>query len=975
MRPPAGVPALSRRTRILLAVAAVLVVALLGGSRLLNLYVDWLWFGEVGYREVFSTKLFTNILLFLIGALLIGGTVALSLWIAYRSRPVFVPVSGPEDPIARYRTAIIQRLRVFGIGIPLIVGIIAGLAAQGDWQTVQLFLNSTPFGQTDPVFNLDISFYVFQLPFYRWLLGWLFSAVALGFVFSLITHYVFGGIRLSGRSGQVSVAARAQLAILAGLFVLLKAVAYWFDRYELLFSDRNRDIFYGATYTDLNAVMPAKLILVFISIICAAAFFAAVFRRNLQLPAIATVLLILSSVLIGAAWPQVLQQFVVAPNAIDREQTPIQRNIDATRVAFGIGPDKVQTINYSGTSTSTPQQVAADKATIPNIRLLDPSKISETFTQLQQGRAFYGFESKLDIDRYANNGGGVQDYIVAARELNSAGLTGNQTDWINQHLVYTHGNGLVVAPANKINAPLEDTTNGQAGLPVFTSIDTSDLNSPAIPNSMKMAQPRIYFGELYPGVNDYSIVGGQSGSTPREYDGDNQSYTYTGSGGVPIGNLVNKVVFALKYQERNILFNSSINPDSKILYNRNPETRVQLAAPWLTTDSDPYPAVVDGKLTWIVDGYTTLPDYPYATPVSMGAATSDASETAPPGQNQSISYLRNSVKATVDAYTGAVTLYAFDESDPVLRTWEKAFPGTVKPSSDISPDLRSHFRYPEDQFKIQRMLLTRYHVDSPTQFYLGSSFWDVPSDPTVQAGGTTGAQPPYYVLAGPPAQQNVTTPTFQLTSALTFKNRDILASYMSASSDPGSYGKITVLQLPSNTQTLGPQQVQAQFISSPNVSSSVSLLNRNGQSTIDYGNLLTLPVAGGLLYVEPLYVERAGQASSYPQLAKVLVYSNVNNKIGYASNLQGALDQVFGQGAGQNAPDAGQSPSAPTAPSAPAGNGSQAQLAAAAAAIQNAIAGVRAAQTSGDLGQLGTALDNLDKAVKAYQALNGQGGG
>ncbi|MGH3613253.1 MAG: UPF0182 family protein, partial [Pseudonocardia sp.] len=309
MRPPLGAPTLTRRTRILLIAAGVLVLLMLFGSRFINFYVDWLWFGEVGYRGVFTTVLLTRIVQFLVGGLLIGGAVALSLWIAYRFRPVFVPVTGPEDPIARYRTVIIQRLRLFAIGIPGAIGLLAGLTAQGDWATVQQFLSSTPFGVDDPEFGIDISFYVFELPFYRYLLSWLFVAVAISFVVALATHYIFGGIRLTGRAGQVSAAARAQLAILAGLFVLLKAIAYFLDRYELLYSDRS-DIFTGATYTDLNAVMPAKLILLFISIICAAAFFVAVFRRNLQLPAIATVLLVLSSILVGAAWPAVLQQFV-----------------------------------------------------------------------------------------------------------------------------------------------------------------------------------------------------------------------------------------------------------------------------------------------------------------------------------------------------------------------------------------------------------------------------------------------------------------------------------------------------------------------------------------------------------------------------------------------------------------------------------------------------------------------------------------
>ena len=300
MRPPVGAPTLSRRTRILLIAAGAAVLLLLGGSRLINFYVDWLWFGEVGYRSVLTTVLFTRVVQFLVGALVIGGAVALSLWVAYRFRPVFVPVTGPEDPIARYRTVIIQRLRVFAIGIPVAFGLVGGLAAQGDWQIVQQFLHSTPFGVTDPQFGIDVSFYAFELPFYRYVLNWLFIAVAMSFVVALVAHYVFGGIRLTGRSGQVSAAARAQLAILAGVFVLLKAVAYFLDRYDLLFSTRNPN-FTGATYTDLNAVMPAKLILLFISLICAVAFFVAVFRRNLQLPAIATALLVLSSVLVGAA--------------------------------------------------------------------------------------------------------------------------------------------------------------------------------------------------------------------------------------------------------------------------------------------------------------------------------------------------------------------------------------------------------------------------------------------------------------------------------------------------------------------------------------------------------------------------------------------------------------------------------------------------------------------------------------------------
>jgi uncharacterized membrane protein (UPF0182 family) len=956
------VPSIPRRPRILLIIAAIVVVLFLGGSRLIDFYVNWLWYGEVGFRSVFSTVLFTRTVQFVLGGLLIGGLVWLSMWLAYRFRPVFVPVSGPEDPIARYRTVIIQRLRLFAIAIPVAVGLIAGLAAQTDWQTVQMFLHGTSFGITDPQFGKDVSFYTFDLPFYRLLLDWVMVGVALSFVAALITHYLFGGIRLAGRSGQISSAARAHLASLAGVFVLLKALAYFFDRYELLFSDRNPN-FNGATYTDLNAVMPAKLILLFISLICAIAFFVSIFRRNLQLPAIALVLLVLSSVLVGAAWPAILQQFVVGPNANEREAPSISRNIEATRQAFGLTDDKVTVEAYSGTSTATPAAVRADTSTIPNIRLLDPAKLTKTFTQLQQRRNFYGFPDKLDIDRYTVNNE-RQDYVVAARELDSSGLVGNQTDWINRHLVYTHGNGFVAAPANKVNAALEDT-GGRGGLPEFTVSDTSTKGA------IDVTQPRIYYGEL---IKDYSIVGAEPGAAPREYDSDSQQYTYTGKGGVSLGNFFNRLVFSIDNGEIRILFNDSINDESKIIFNRDPLDRVKNVAPWLTVDGDPYPAVVDGKIQWIVDGYTTLKQYPYAQQVPLGDATRDSLQGGVqrlPDTN--VSYLRNSVKATVDAYDGTVTLYAFDETDPVLKTWEKVFPGTVQPGSAISPALREHFRYPEDQFKVQRQLLTRYHVTNPGEFFSTVSFWDVPSDPTVQ--GNTGSgqepQPPYYLLAGLPNQEGA---SFQLTSALVSLQRQFLAAYMTADSDPENYGKITILQLPADTQTLGPQQVQAQFLGSPTVSQELNLLRQN-QTTIDYGNLLTLPVAGGLLYVEPVYIERAGQDSSYPQLARVLV--SYGGRVGYDANLATALDQVFGAGAGGGVTQGGQGTPPPTdtganpPPNPGAGGGSNPAAAAAAAEISQALAQLKSAQQSGDFAAQGQALAALDAAVKKFQAAQG----
>jgi uncharacterized membrane protein (UPF0182 family) len=960
-------PKLSRRSRFLLVLGAIVLVVLVLGGRVLNAYIDWLWYGEVGYRSVFSTVVVTKLVLLVALGALVGGLFALSLWIAYRGRPVFVPVSGPDDPVARYRTLMQQHPRVFAIGVPVAVGLIAGLSAQADWQTVQLYLNSTPFGINDPEFGNDIGFYAFQLPFYRWLLSWGFVIVALSFFGALITHYIFGGIRLAGRGGTLSVPARIQLAVLAGMFVLFKAVAYYFDRYELLYSVRNQ-LFTGATYTDLNAVLPAKLILTFIAAFCAVAFFAGAFLRNLQLPAIALVLLVLSSLLVGAAWPAVLEQISVKPNARDKEAVSIERNITATRQAYGITEDKVTFQPYEGkTDQLSPQEVAADTGTIPNVRLLDPSVLSQTFTQLQQRRNFYGFPAKLDVDRY-NVNGRLEDYIVAVRELNTSGLAENQRNWINRHLIYTHGNGFVAAPANKVNSALRET-GGEGGYPAFTVSDLSTKG--AIP----VEQPRIYYGELNDG---YAIVGAQRGEKAREYDTDTSQFTYDGSGGVPIGSWWNRLAFAAHESERNILFSSAISDDSKILYNRDPRDRVRDIAPWLTADGDPYPAVVKGRIKWIVDGYTTLEQYPYSQQAVLGDVTNDTLPGVARQPDRRISYIRNSVKATVDAYDGTVSLFAIDEQDPVLRAWRSVFPGVVKPAGEIDDALREHFRYPEDLFKIQRKMLTSYHVSQPANFFENVSFWDVPSDPTVEgaAHAAIAPQPPYYVVATDPVTKLA---TFQLTSALVFKRRDFMSAYVTVNSDPAHYGKITVLQLPNETQTKGPQQVQTQFVSSSQVSSELNLL-RQQQTNIKYGNLLTLPIGGGLLYVEPVYIERNNQESSFPQLAKVLV--NFGGRVGYAPTLAEALDQVFGKGAGQTStgPDANQPPPS-TSPSPTSGatqppvtsntspppSNLSPDLARAAGDINSALERLRKAQQDGDFQSIGQAQKDLADAAKRFQ--------
>ncbi|MFZ2176462.1 MAG: UPF0182 family protein, partial [Rhodococcus sp. (in: high G+C Gram-positive bacteria)] len=970
MRPPAGLPSLSKRSRVLLVLALVVAALLLVGPRLISTYTDWLWFGEVGFREVFTTVLVTRLLLFVIVGLVVGGIVWLALLLAYRSRPVFVPVSGPNDPVARYRTTVMTRLRLFGVAIPVGVGLLSGLIAQSSWVTVQLFLHGGSFGVEDPEFGLDVGFYSFDLPFYRFALNWLFVAVLLAFFASLVTHYIFGGLKLAGRGGALTNAARIQLAVLAGTFILFKAVAYWFDRYSLLSSGRKEPTFTGPGYTDINAVLPAKLILLAIAVICAGAFFAAIVLRDLRVPAMATVLLVLSSILVGAVWPLVVEQFSVKPNAAQKESPYIERNIQATRQAYGITGDQIEYVDYTGVATKQPQEVPADVTTIANARLLDPNILSPTFTAQQQLKNFYGFPKTLNVDRYETDGQ-LRDYVVAARELAPANLTGNQTDWINRHTVYTHGNGFVAAQANQVTAVQGDSENNTGGYPLYT---VSDLKTQAADPALQVENPRIYYGELIAESDpDYSIVGGTEGEAPREYDTDDAKYTYTGAGGVPIGNWFNRLAFAAKYTERNILFSGAISDRSKIIYNRDPRDRVKQVAPWLTTDGTVYPAVVDGKVRWIVDAYTTLEDYPYAQRSSLDGLVEDSIDqnTGRLLPRKEVSYIRNSVKATVDAYDGTVTLYQVDENDPVLKAWMGVFPDSVQPKSEISPDLQAHFRYPEDLFKVQREMLAKYHVDDPNEFFTNNAFWSVPSDPTID---TSANQPPYYVLIGDP---ETSKPEFRLTSPMVGYNRELLSAYISVTADPDGYGKFTVLQLPTDTQTQGPQQAQTAMTSNSRVASELSLLKQSNK--IQYGNLLTLPIAdGGILYVEPLYTQR-NSPNAFPQLARVLVsFSDTNGiRIGYAPTLSEALNQVFGAGTGSVAtapsPDqqtttdtpsgevrAGADGTAPPRTPAPAAPPSG-DLAAAVTELDASLQALNSAQRSGDFAAYGAALARLQK--------------
>jgi uncharacterized membrane protein (UPF0182 family) len=926
---------------ITLTILAVITGALVALS---GFYVDWLWFNSVGFTGVWSTVLTTKVALFVIAGLLTSLIISLNIYLAFRRRPFYVPTSIEADNLERYRATIDPIRKLAFAGIVLVLFYFGGTSATNLWSSWLLFSNSTEFGVQDPQFGLDISFFAFRLPFFQTLIGWGISTLILATLASAAVHYLYGGIRPQVPQERTTVAARVQLSVLLGLIVLLKAVAYYFDRFALALKESR--LITGLTYTDVNATLPAKSILAAIAVICSLLFFANIVRKSWLLPAAGTALMVGASVLIAGVYPGAVQQFQVKPSESSKEAPYIQRNIDATRDAYGIAG--VEMKDYQATVSTNSGQLANDAATIANIRLMDPNVLSATFRQLQQIKPYYSFPESLDIDRYTVNG--VQrDAVVAVRELN---IEGNPSrNWINDHLVYTHGFGFVSAFGNTVDA------DGKPNFLVGDLPPTTGLGK---------FQPRVYFGENVP---DYSIIGGPKTDTPVEFDypddasaNGQKNYTYTGKGGVPMGGLFKKLLFAIQYQEQRIVLSSLINSESKILYNRSPRDRVAKVAPWLTIDGDPYPAIVDGKIQWIIDGYTTSSGYPYSQTTALGAATTDALTTnsgaVTAQRNQNINYIRNSVKATVDAYDGTVVLYQWDEKDPVLKTWMKAFPNTVTPKSEMSKELLEHIRYPEDMFRVQRDVLSSYHVKTAAAFYGGQDFWRVPRDPST-FGANAGAQPPYYMTLEMPGSDK---PTFTLTTPFVPRGgRENLSAFAVVDSNNGpNYGKITVLQLPRSTNVAGPSQVASNFEAKPEVANSLSLL-RQGGSDVVLGNLLTLPVGGGLLYVQPVYVRATSNTAAYPLLQKVLV--SFGDVIGFDSSLKGALDQVFGGNSGTSSSG---SPVTSTT------NNASDDLKSALQNARQALADGNAALAKGDFAAYGRAQDRLKAALAAAIAAEGR---
>lgn len=855
-----------RRSRALIITAVVVVLAFFGLTTFAGLYTDRLWYSHLGYSEVFTTLFWTKTGLFLVFGLLMAVVVGVNMFLAYRLRPLFRPNSPEQTGLDRYRDAVTPIRTWLLIGTSVVLGMFAGSSAVGQWRHYLLWRNSVPFGSNDAYFHKDIGFYVFDLPWLHYLVDFTMAVTVVALIAAAVVHYLYGGVRLQTSHDRLSGAAQAQLSVLLGVFVLAKGADYWLDRYDLV--TQSGGLITGMTYTDDHAVLPAKNILMGIAIICAVLFFLNVWRRTWLLPSVGLALLALSAILLGLIWPGIVQQFQVKPSEADKEAPYIEKNIEATRRAYAL--DGVQTTSYTSAPSATSGQLPALQRDTSSTPLVDPQLVRQTFEQNQQARAYYSVADVLDVDRYR-----IQDIdralVLGVRELDQSGIPASDRNWSNLHTVYTHGNGIIAAYANQRPA---DNKSESTTIQWAEGQPTSE--NPKAQHALGRYQTQVYFGEQSP---DYSIVGKQPGAPDVELDlgettpsgeAPDRTTTYAGKGGVPIGSFFNQLMYAVKFGEPNFLLSGRVNSDSQVLYNRNPRDRVEKVAPWLTIDSDPYPAVVDGRIQWILDGYTATDRYPSSEQESFTTMTDDSLQdtsglrTLP---TDDINYMRNAVKATVDAYDGTVKLYAWDETDPILRAWEQAFPGTVQPRAAIPPALMDHLRYPEDLFKVQRFQFARYHVTNANDFYQANNRWAVPEDPNSKGH----LQPPYRLFVDQPTDTSAKRSTFSLTSVFTPYNKNNLAAFVSVDSDATSktYGQMRVLQLP-DQQTQGPGLVANDFASNNEVRSKLQPYQLGGAPPI-FGNLLTLPVTDGLIYVEPVYAVRAGSTSGYPILQFVLV--------------------------------------------------------------------------------------------------------
>ena len=888
MRPPTEMPRRDQRPgspnrgRVILVVAVAVLLFLVVSLRgIAGFYTDFLWFDSLGLTGVWTGVLGARIVLALIFIGLFFVLMWVNLLVADRLAPRFRPRGPEEEMLERYHDVVGQRAGLVRAGVAALFALIAGAGVASQWNSWILFTNRVDFGIEDPQFGTDIGFYVFQLPFLTFLTSWLFAAFVIILIVTAVAHYLNGGIRVQTQGERVTPQVKAHLSVLLGVLALVRAAGYWLDRYELTFSTRGAVD--GATYPDVNAQLPAINLLLLISLFAAGLFLYNIRRRGWVLPVLAVGLWAFVAIVVGGIYPAFVQRFQVQPAESTREAPFIERNIEATRAAMNL--DQVDTTIFPYAEDLSASDLQENVETIRNIRLLDPSIVNDTYQRLQAERGFYRFPGDLDVDRYMIDGRPTQ-VVLGARELNPGGIP--QDSWEGEVLTYTHGFGVALSPANAVTG---------TGRPNFVVGDVPVRVDEGV--DIDPEQPRIYFGE---NLGGYAVVNSDRAEVDFIDDaGNTVSYSYTGDGGVEMGSFFRQAAFALRFGDPNMLISNFLRSDSRVLYIRDIRDRVETVAPFIHFDADPYPVVGDGRVVYIVDGYTTTDRYPYAQRADTEQITGRS------GLNHSFNYARNSVKAVVDAYDGSVTLYVIDPDDPIVQAYRKAFPDLFADFDDMPEELQDNIRYPEDLFTVQTNMWGRYHIEDPIEFYEQTNGWAVAQDPgsSVQGGGgttavtnaageTTGTRErrvdPYYLLMRLPGQDDeefVMLRTFVPVSER--DERKELTSFMVARSDPENYGELLVYRLPT-TQVDGPAIVAANIASEQDIAREISLLNQQG-STVLLGDLILTPIEDSLLYVRPLYVQASGQ-TAVPEMKNVIVA--YGPEVVMRPTLELALTEIFG---------------------------------------------------------------------------------
>jgi len=864
----------------------VLVAGFLVLTFLSNFYIDVLWYREVELSQIFWTRIWAQAGLASAFFVAFFALLLVNLYVTRRLAPTIVALTPEQEIVERFKENVEPYLRW---AIPLgaaVLSIFVGLAAAGHWQEFLLWRSSggIDFGSPEQVFDRDPAFYVFTLPWLQYLQSWLFAALVGVTVIVGVGHFLQGGIRPQavGLRDKVDPQVRAHLSVLLGLILLAKAWGYWLGRFDLLTSERGA--VEGASYTDVNAQLPALTFLTIVAVLCAVLFFVNARYRVWSLPIIAVGLLLLVSILLGTAYPAFIQQFRVSPNEQQYELEFIERNIAGTQRAFGLEQIRLEQRPFEPLVTAA--DVEANEPTVSNIRLWRPTALKQNFESVQRIRQYYDFND-VDVDRYQIDGES-RVLMVSGREVTQSGVSAQAQTWQNQHLVYTHGFGTVAAQVNSITSD---------GAPLLTLEDIPPEGEPATD------QPRIYYGE----IDDVDFVVVNSTTEELDFEGASGEtpFTYDGEGGIELGGYFRRALFAWRFQDANLLISGQVQSDSRILINRGIVERAKDPVPFLTFDADPYLAVTEGGYVWIWDAYTTSDGYPYSQSVDLAEVTADLLDP------QEVNYMRNSVKVVVDAYDGSVTYYA-DLQEPIMQAWDRAFPGVFTSIAEASEELRAHFRYPENLFQAQAFQYANYHVEDPAAFYRKQDFWEVPSDPTLQQevllNGSPSPAPASSAKKLLPSYQLMRLPgdaeeRFHLLIPFQPENRLNMVGWMAANSDPVGYGELVAFTLPPGRDVDGPGLVFSRVNADEDFSEARTLLGTGG-SRVLFGDLLTIPIEDSILYVLPVYVRAAGD-SAVPKLELVLVVNG--STVTVAGSLPEAIEGATGAVTGEEPqpPDGG----------------------------------------------------------------------